>query len=59
MRMLDDLKTVLDDIEAKDEWAYNFVTGIMERRENKPDYALSGKQFEKLNEIHRRFVKRW
>ena len=59
MRMLDDLKAVLDDIEASDEWAYNFVTDIMERKENDPDYKLSGKQFEKLNEIHRRFVKRW
>ena len=57
--MLDDLKTVLDDIEAKDEWAYNFVTDIMERKENNPDYRLTGNQFEKLNEIHRRFVKRW
>ena len=59
MRMLDDLKTVLDDIEASDEWAYNFVTDIMERKENDPDYKLSGKQFEKLNEVHRRFMKRW
>ena len=30
MRMLDDLKAVLDDIEASDEWAYNFVTDIIE-----------------------------
>ena len=59
MRILDDLNGVLDDIETQDAWAYHVVTNIAERKENDPDYELSGKQFEKLNEIHRRFVKRW
>ena len=57
--MLDDLQGVLEDIEASDDWAYNFVTDIAERKENDPDYKLTGKQFEKLNQIHQRYVKRW
>lgn len=59
MKMLDDLKDVLDEIEREDEWAGNFVSDILERKESTPDYKLSGKQFEKLNQIHQRLVKRW
>lgn len=59
MKMLDDLKDALDEIEREDEWAANFVSDILERKESVPDYKLSGKQFEKLNQIHQRFVKRW
>ncbi|CAB4188133.1 hypothetical protein UFOVP1165_26 [uncultured Caudovirales phage] len=59
MKMLDDLKDAIDEIEREDEWAANFVSDILERKETAPDYKLSGKQFEKLNQIHQRFVKRW
>lgn len=54
-----DLKSVLDDIEREDDWALRFVTDILERREHNPDYKLSGKQFEKLNQIHQKFVLGW
>lgn len=57
--MLDDLKDALDDIEHSDEWAHRFVSDILERKETMPDYKLSAKQFEKLNQIHQRFIKKW
>ena len=59
MKMLDDLKEVLDDIESSDDWAWRFVSDILERKESQPGYKLSGKQFEKLNQIHQKFVKGW
>lgn len=59
MKMLDDLKDAIDEIEREDEWAANFVSDILERKKAAPDYKLSGKQFEKLNQIHQRFVKKW
>lgn len=58
-RMLPQLAAVLDDIEKEDDWAHKFVTDILERREKNPGYKLTGKQFEKLNEIHKRFVLGW
>ena len=57
--MLDDLKDALDEIEANDDWAYRFVSDILERKELQLDYKLTGKQFEKLNQIHQKFVKDW
>lgn len=58
-RMYDDLRGVLDEIERSDDWAYRFVTDILERREKDPDYKLSPKQFKKLDEIHQKYVKGW
>lgn len=57
--MLIQLEAALDDIEKKDEWAHRFVTDILSRKQKDPDYKLTGKQFEKLNEIHKRFVLGW
>ena len=59
MTMLDDLKEVLDDIEASNDWEYQFVTSIAERVETNANYKLSGKQFEVLNRLHQKYVKRW
>lgn len=58
-RIYDDLRSVLDDIAKKDDWAHGFVSDILERREQNPDYKLSIKQFNKLNEIHQKYVKGW
>lgn len=58
-RMYDDLRDVLDEIERSDDWAYRFVTDILERREKDPNYKLSPKQFKKLDEIHQKYVKGW
>ena len=55
MIMIDDLKTVLDDIEKKDDWTYRFVTDIATRLEENPDYKLTGKQFRKLCQVHHDF----
>ena len=59
MRMLDDLRDELDEIERCNEWEFNFVTDIMQRKEENPDYKLSSKQFEILNRIHQQYCKRW
>lgn len=58
-KLLDDLRSVLDDIEKQDDWAHKFVSDILERREHNPDYKLSIKQFNKLDEIHQKYVKGW
>ena len=59
MRMLDNLKEVLDDIEAEDEWAHQFVQDLLIRQEEaaaaKTQFKLSPKQFNKLVEIHDRW----
>jgi len=57
--MLDDLRDELDEIERCNEWEYKFVTDIMQRKEETPDYKLSSKQFEILNRIHQQYCKRW
>lgn len=59
MRMVKDLVEVLDDIEREDDWAAQFVADIAERIDRNPGYKLSSKQFEKLNQIHQRFVYHW
>ena len=40
MTMLDDLKEVLDDIEAASDWEHEFVTSIAERVETNAGYKL-------------------
>lgn len=57
--LLADLKRVLDEIEREDDWAYHFVSDILERRETDPDYKLSIKQFNKLDKLHQKYVKGW
>lgn len=59
MRMLDNLKEVLDDIAADDEWAHQFVEDLLIKREEaavaKRQFKLSPKQFNKLVDIHERW----
>ena len=58
MRMLDELKDVLDTIEKDSEWEHKFVTDILIRKEKNPDYKLTGKQFSKLADIHTKYCYR-
>ena len=53
MRMLEELKEKLDDID--NEWEHDFVENIMTKKEEDPDYKLSGKQFSKLADIHTKY----
>lgn len=55
MRMLDNLKEVLDMIELQNEWEFTFVTDIIERKEQDENYTLSGKQFSILDRIHQTY----
>jgi len=55
MRLLEQLKDVMDEIEATDEWAHNFVEALIIRKEERPDAQLSGPQFKKLCEIHTKY----
>lgn len=57
-RLLDALEPYLEEIEANDEWAYNFVTDLMERYEDGKIDRLTPKQFNKLNEIANRYILR-
>lgn len=59
MRMLDDLREELDEIGATNDWEYNFVSDLLARTEDNPEYKLSPKQFECLNKIHQKYCKRW
>lgn len=56
MRMLDALQSRLDEIEKKNDWAYRFVSDLLIRVEENPDYKLTGKQFKKLNEIYEEYI---
>ena len=55
MRMLEALKNHLDEIEITNDWEFQFVTNILERRENNPNYRLSAKQFNTLNTIYEKY----
>ena len=51
MRLLDQLKEHLPDMEEKDNWAYRFVENLIILKEEHPDQKLTGPQFKKLCEI--------
>lgn len=55
MRMLDELKEVLDDIEKKDAWAHKFIQDISTQKEEEPEYKLTNRQFTKIQELHKKF----
>lgn len=54
MRMLDDLKPILPEIESSNEWEHNFIEDMMIKKEL--GKTLSKKQFEKLNVIHQKYM---
>lgn len=55
MRMLDNLKAIMDELEKEDEWAHEFVTDILIKKEENPSHQLTKKQFNKLVEIHDKY----
>ena len=55
MIMLDQLKEKLDDIADVDDWAFEFITDILIRKEENPDNKLTKKQFNKLVELHEKY----
>lgn len=55
MRMLKNLRDELDLIEAEDDWAYRFLSDLIERVEETPAYRLSDKQFLKVKQLHGRW----
>ncbi len=56
MRMLDELKTRMHDIEIDNVNDFNFLQSIIIQREQYPDIQLSGKQFGYLISIHNRYT---
>lgn len=54
MRMLDDLRQMLGDIEKANEWEHKFITDLLERKESRSDYRLSARQFAILADIHQK-----
>jgi len=55
MKLLDQLKDHMDEIERKDAWAFTFVENLLIQKEENPDKQLTGKQFTKLCEIHTKY----
>ena len=55
MIMLDQLKEVIEEIEIKNAWEYNFVQSLLIQKELHPDEKLSGKQFNILVKIHEKY----
>lgn len=53
MRMLENLKEVLDEIEQASDWESRFVTDMLIRHEQGD--KLTDKQFAKLVDIHEKF----
>lgn len=55
MQMLDDLRDNLEEIERKDERAYNFITSILIQKEENPEKKLTAKQFKYLVDLHNKY----
>ena len=58
-RMLEMLKSFADEIEMSNEWEADFISNLLIKFEQDAGYKLSAKQFEKLNQIHQKYVKGW
>ena len=56
MIMLDDLKVILDEIEKENEWAHWFVLAMLYKKSQ--DQKLNSKEFERLNNIHQKYMKK-
>lgn len=54
--LLDNLKEHLEDIESSWEWAHNFITDLMEKREKGRITKLTDQQFLWLTRIHDQYV---
>lgn len=55
MRLLNQLKEHLDEIEKEDDYAHRFITDMIIRKEENPDYKLNRKQFKFLLRIHTQY----
>ena len=55
MRLLDQLKEKMDEIEEDDDYAFRFIQSIMIQKEEKPDKPLTGKQFKLLCKFHTKY----
>lgn len=55
MKLLNQLKLVLSEIEENDEWEYEFVQNLIIRKEENPSITLTKKQFKKLCQIHTKY----
>lgn len=53
--ILDALKKVLDEIEESNDWEFNFVQGLLIRREEGKLGKLTDKQFMCLLNIHEKY----
>lgn len=56
MRMLKNLREHMDEIEADNEWEHKFVTDMLIRKEENPEFKPSEKQFSTLVRIHQKYV---
>lgn len=54
-KMLDDLKSMLDDIERKDPASFAFLQDVLIAKEEGRQKPLSAKQFKWLQDLHERY----
>jgi len=55
MRMLENLKEYMDEIEQKDPRAHGFLEKIMIQKEEDPEKKLTGPQFKWVTDLHDRY----
>lgn len=58
MRMLDDLKEVLDEIELENDAHHKFIQNMLIQKEQFPDKKLTGPQYMYLNDLHEKYIYR-
>ncbi|MDA3922723.1 MAG: hypothetical protein PF501_18905 [Salinisphaera sp.] len=54
-RMLARLRDRLDELARDNDWEYRFITGLLERFESGEIKHLTDKQFQKVDEIYRKY----
>ena len=55
-KMLARLAEHLDEIEQTNEWAYGFITNVMEKHDDIVGFKMTSKQFQKMIELYEEFV---
>lgn len=55
MRMLDNLKEVIEGIEESNDWEHKFVSDLLIKQEQGNTEKLTDKQFAKLVDIHEKY----
>jgi len=58
MRMLDNLKEVLEDIETENDEHHRFIQNMLIQKEQYPAKKLTKNQFKYLSDLHEKYINR-